>query len=66
MPPRDDLFEQFGPVLLEAMFMVLLDQINDLRPGQGKPLLTVQDLISGASNHVQSLSLYDWMSEPLS
>jgi hypothetical protein len=63
MPTRDQLFHTFGPKLLESMFMVLLDQINDLRPGQGKPLLTMSDLITGASNHITTLPDYDWMSD---
>ena len=64
MAPRDDLFMKFGPKLLEAMFLVLLDEINNLRPGQGQPTITLDDLISGASNHVTTLPDYSWMSEP--
>lgn len=65
MAPRDDLFKKFGPKLLEAMFLVLLDEINNLRPGQGHPTITFDDLISGASNHVTTLSDYDWMLDQL-
>lgn len=64
MTERDDLFIQFGPKLVEAMFLVLLDEINNLRPGQGQPTITMEDLISAASNHVQSLPDYDWMGLP--
>jgi hypothetical protein len=64
MPPRDDLFIKFGPLLLEAMFLVLLDEINTLRPGQGQPTITMEDLISNANNHVTTLPDYDWMAMP--
>lgn len=61
MAARDDLFVKFGPHLLEAMFLVLLDEINTLRPGQGQPVITMDDLIQNASNHVTQLTPYDWM-----
>ena len=60
MYDRNTLFVKFGPKLLEAMFMVLLDEINDLRPGQGKPIITMEDIITQASNHVTTLPDYDW------
>ncbi len=63
MASRENLFDKFGPKLLEAMFMVLLDEINDLRPGQGKPVITMQNIIDAASNHVTTLPDYTWMSD---
>ena len=61
MATRDELFRKFGPKLLEAMFMVLLEEINTLRPGQGQPTIAMEDLIDSAANHVNNLSDYDWM-----
>ena len=63
MTTRDELFDKFGPKLTESMFMVLLDEINTLRPGQGHPTITMQDIIDQASNHVNSLPDYAWMGE---
>ena len=62
MTTRDELFDLFGPKLIEALFMVLLVEINNLRPGQGQPTITMQDLIDQASNHITQLPDYDWMS----
>ena len=64
MATRDDLFIKFGPKLLEAMFMTLIDEINSLRPGQGLPEISMQDVIDAASNHITTLSDYDWMAIP--
>lgn len=64
MATRDDLFKKFGPQLVEAMFLVLLDEINTLRPGQGQPTISMDDLILNASNHITQLSPYDWPIPP--
>jgi hypothetical protein len=63
MATRDDLFHKFGPKLFEAMFMTLLDELNTLRPGQGQPTISMEDLIDSASNHVTTIQDYDWMDE---
>ncbi len=63
MATRDDLLHKFGPKLFEALFLVLLEEINTLRPGQGHPTIAMEDLIDSASNHVESLPDYDWMGE---
>lgn len=62
MATRDELFRRFGPKLLEAMFLVLLEEINTLRPGQGHPTISMQDLIDNAANHLNSLHDYSWQS----
>lgn len=61
MAQRDELFRKFGPLLLEAICLVLLDQINDLRDNQGMPRITEQDLIDSLNNHLGGLPLYGWM-----
>lgn len=63
MATRDDTFRQFGPILLEAQTLVLLDQINVLRKEQGMPEITEQDLIDSLNNHLNELEPYDWMAD---
>lgn len=63
MATRDELFQKFGPKLIEAMFLCLLEEINTLRPGQGHPTIEMQDLIDIASNHSDSLPDYEWMGD---
>lgn len=65
MSPRDELFKQFGPKLIEALFMVLIDEINALRPGQGFQDITMEQVIIDSSNHVQSLPDYEWQSNEI-
>lgn len=58
---RNDTFQRFGPLLLEAQTLVLLEQINTLRDNQGMPRITMQDLIDSLNNHLSELQPYDWM-----
>lgn len=63
MGNRNDTYQQFGPMLLEAMVLVLLEHINYLRVNQGMPKITEQDLIDSLNNHLPSLEPYDWMED---
>lgn len=63
MATRDETYSRFGPILLEAVCMVLLDQVNFLRANQGKPEITEQDILDGLNNHLGELQPYDWMQE---
>lgn len=63
MSKRDDLFHQFGPLLLEALFDFLLDNVNALRAEQGGPPITKDDYLTLLSNHITELEPYDWMNE---
>lgn len=60
---RNDTFQKFGPLLLEACCWVLLDEINNLRNEQGMPEKTMQDIIDNLNNHLTELEPYDWMKE---
>lgn len=61
MAGRDETYRRFGPILLEAQTLVLLEQINVLRQNQGMPEITEQDLIDSLNNHLNELEPYDWM-----
>lgn len=61
MPARDDTYAKFGPMLLEAMLLVILEHINVLRNEQGMPEITEQDLIDSLNNHLSELTPYNWM-----
>ena len=65
MAQRDELYRRFGPILLEAMVLVLLEQINVLRKEQGMPEITEQDLMDSLNNHLAELEPYDWMTEEI-
>lgn len=63
MTDRNDTYQKFGPILLEAVCLVILDQINALRQEQGMPTITEQDIIDNLNNHLSSLQPYGWMDE---
>lgn len=63
MPKRDELYQKFGPILLEAVCLCLLDNINELRKEQGMKEITEQDIIDNLNNHLSKLQPYDWMQE---
>lgn len=63
MASRDETYRKFGPILTEAICLVLLDEINTLRVNQGMPEITEQDIIDRLNNHILHLQPYDWMQE---
>lgn len=64
MAKRDELFRQFGPLLIEALFDFLLENVNTLRQNQGMPEITKDDYLTLLSNHITELEPYDWMKKP--
>lgn len=63
MSQRDELFRKFGPILLEAICLVILDEVNRLRTHVNMPPITKQDVLDELNNHLSELEPYDWMSE---
>ncbi len=64
MSLRDNVFEQFGPLLLEGLFDTMLDEINFLRTSAGLPVRTKEYFLGRAHNSLAHLDNYDWMNEP--
>lgn len=63
MTQRDDLYQQFGPKLLEAITDSLLEAINELRKEQGRPIITKEQYQALLANHITELPDYEWMAE---
>lgn len=61
MTVRDNTYEEFGPLLLEALTDSLLDEINFLRTAQGLPARTKDYFLSRCNNNQNHLPMYDWM-----
>lgn len=60
---RDELYQKFGPVLIEAVVLVVRDEINTLRALAGKQERTKQQMIDAVETKLNSLDTYDWMNE---
>lgn len=63
MAQREELFQKFGPLLIEALTMVLVDVMNEIHPGVGLPDITYEEVYAKVANHLSHLEPYDWMKE---
>jgi len=63
MSQRDQLFQKFGPILLEAFMLMTLDAINVLRVKAGLTPYTKQKVLDEINNHLSTLEPYDWMKQ---
>lgn len=58
---RETLFRSWGPQLLEAIVLVIRDEINTLRQLHGLPDRTNQQIITAIDTKLQGLTRYQWM-----
>lgn len=61
MDKRSEIFETFGPKLLEGFLLLILDEINELRSTVNLPPRTKQQVFDQITNHQSGLANYDWM-----
>ncbi len=61
MADRNETFQKFGPILLEAACLVIVELQNELRREQGMDEITEQDVLDLLNNHLNELEPYDWM-----
>ena len=66
---RDKLYQRFGVKLIEAIVLIIKDEINILRNKAGLPERTNQQIIDAIANKLvdsegnEKISDYDWMKE---
>lgn len=58
---RDTSMQKFGPKLIEAIVLLILDEINILRAEHSLPERTTTQLLTQLSDQVDEISDYDWM-----
>jgi len=63
MSKRDDVFQKFGPILLEGCLKIILDEINTLRAAHGLSPRTEVQFYEQIVNHQSTLEPYPWMGE---
>lgn len=57
---RNELFRQFGPLEIEALFLLSLETINSLRVLAGLTPYTEDQAMTRFNNILSSLEPYDW------
>lgn len=60
---RDELYESFGPMLLEAISRVILDEINILRTNASLPERNLSQVVDAIDAKLTTLIKYDWMND---
>ena len=60
---REELYEHFGPKLIEAVVLVVKDEINLLRTQHGLSDRTNEQIIGAIGNKLNGIANYDWMEE---
>ncbi len=63
MAAREELYRAFGPKLIEANSMLILEQLNVLRMKANLPQLTMPQYIDALKNKLDSIPDYYWMEE---
>lgn len=63
MITRDESSRLFGPILLEAIIIETVKQINIVREKVGLPKITKQQVLNDLFNQATHLPLYDWMEQ---
>ena len=60
---REELYRKFGPKLIEAIVLIIKDEINILRAEHGLPARTNQQIMNAIDNKLDTISDYEWMNE---
>jgi len=58
---RNELYRRFGPQLIEAIVLVVKDEINIIRTQLGLSERTNEQIRNVVSSKLESLPDYDWM-----
>lgn len=61
MDKRSEVFQYFGPKLLEAFLELIFAENNELRIALGKSPRTKTQVYDIITNHVTTLPDYEWM-----
>lgn len=61
MITREKLYQMFGPLLIEAIVLIIKDEINILRTNASLPERTNQQIIDAIEAKLATLQKYNWM-----
>lgn len=60
---KAELYQKFGPKLVDAIVQVMSDEINLLRAEQGLSQRNEAQLVDAIANKLENIPDYDWMKE---
>lgn len=60
---REELYRKFGPKLVEAIALIIKDEINILRTNASLSERTDQQIIDAIETKLTAMEDYSWMSE---
>ena len=60
---REELYKHFGPKLIEAVVLVVKDEINLLRTEHSLPERTNEQIVGAIGNKLNSIFDYGWMEQ---
>ena len=60
---RAQLYRKFGPMLIEAIVLVIKDEINILRAQHSLAERTNQQLVDAIETKLADVNEYDWMKD---
>ncbi|MBA7670358.1 hypothetical protein ES703_78503 [subsurface metagenome] len=63
MEKRSEVFQKFGPKLLESFLELILSEFNELRTAAGLPPRTKIQIYDQITNHFSNLPDYEWQDE---
>ena len=63
MAQRDEVYHKFGPLMLEALFDRMLEEVNELRTALNKPPRPKDAFLGSAHNNLAHLTPYDRITE---
>ncbi len=58
---RDEIYQRFGPILIEALCDIITDELNTLRAEHGLSPRTKQQLLNALESKLDGLETYDWI-----
>ena len=61
MTQREKLYKHFGALLLEAIVLIVKDEINILRSNAGLSARANTQIMTTLDNKLKTLTKYNWM-----
>jgi hypothetical protein len=61
MATRDELYRKFGPKLIEALVLVIKDEINILRTQHSLTERSNQQIMDAVDSKLATLAKYNWL-----